>query len=170
MAALIADPGVEERLLAERRARGWDRKDEVWNGIYIIMPDPNVEHQELMGQLTVALSAVVRPPAGGKVYPGLNLSDRIDDWKYNYRCPDVAVFLAGKTPPKCLNRIYAARPISWLRSSAQATRAVTSWRFMQNWESASCSSSTAIPGRWSFIAWAATNWSWRAVRATNGTT
>ncbi len=95
MAALIADPGVEERLIAERRARGWDRKDEVWNGIYIIMPDPNVEHQELVGQLTVALSAVVRAPAGGKVYPGLNLSDRIDDWKYNYRCPDVAVFLAG---------------------------------------------------------------------------
>ena len=61
------------------------------------MPDPNVEHQELVGQLTVALSAVVRPPAGGKVYPGLNLSDRVDDWKYNYRCPDVAVFLAGNT-------------------------------------------------------------------------
>ena len=97
MAALIADPGVEERLIAERRARGWDRKDEVWNGIYIIMPDANVEHQELVGQLTVALSAVVHPPAGGKVYPGLNLSDRIDDWKYNYRCPDVAVFLAGNT-------------------------------------------------------------------------
>ncbi len=97
MAALIADPGVEERLIAERRARGWDRKDEVWNGIYIIMPDANVEHQELVGQLTVALSAVVHPPACGKVYPGLNLSDRIDDWKYNYRCPDVAVFLAGNT-------------------------------------------------------------------------
>lgn len=25
--------------------------------------------------------------------PGLNVSDRDDDWKSNYRCPDVAVYL-----------------------------------------------------------------------------
>jgi hypothetical protein len=45
MTALIADPGVAERIIAERRARGWDREDEVWEGVYIVMPDPNVEHQ-----------------------------------------------------------------------------------------------------------------------------
>ncbi len=97
MATLIADPGVEQRLIAERRASGADRKDEVWDGVYIIMPDPNVEHQRLVARLVVALSDVVRPPAGGDVFPGLNLSDRTEDWKDNYRCPDVAVFLSGNT-------------------------------------------------------------------------
>jgi Uma2 family endonuclease len=97
MTTLIADPEVEERLIAERRAKGWDRKDEVWDGTYIVMPDPNIEHQLVVGRLTTALSAVVNVPAGGEVFPGLNLSDRGADWKINYRCPDVAVFLAGNT-------------------------------------------------------------------------
>jgi Uma2 family endonuclease len=97
MATLIADPGVEERLIAERRATGADRKDEVWDGVYIIMPDPNVEHQRLVMRLGVVFCEVVNPPAGGEVFPGLNLSDRGEDWKQNYRCPDVAVFLSGNT-------------------------------------------------------------------------
>jgi Uma2 family endonuclease len=95
MTTLIADPAVAERLIAERRARGWDRKDEVWDGVYIVMPDPNVDHQFLVGRLTAVFSEVIHTPAGGVVYPGLNLSDRTDDWKQNFRCPDVAVFLAG---------------------------------------------------------------------------
>jgi Uma2 family endonuclease len=95
MTAIIADPRVEESVIAERRARGWDRKDEVWDGTYIIMPDPNIEHQEIVAQLTVVFSAVVRPPKGGKVLPGSNISDRGDDWAFNYRCPDVGVLLAG---------------------------------------------------------------------------
>jgi hypothetical protein len=49
MTALIADPGFAERIIAERRARGRDRKDEVWEGVYVIMPDPNVDHQLLVG-------------------------------------------------------------------------------------------------------------------------
>ncbi len=97
MTTLIADPGVEQRLIAERRASGADRKDEVWDGVYIIMPDPNVEHQRLVMRLGVVFSDVVNPPAGGDVFPGLNLSDRAEDWKDNYRCPDVAVFLSGNT-------------------------------------------------------------------------
>src|SRR5208282_4404695 len=63
MATLIADPLVEERLIAERRARGADRKDEVWDGVYVIMPDPNVEHQRLVMRLGVVFSEVVNPPA-----------------------------------------------------------------------------------------------------------
>ena len=54
-------------------------------------------HQEIVSNLVGAFTAVVQPPKGGKVFPGLNLSDQIDDWTFNYRCPDVAVFLAGNT-------------------------------------------------------------------------
>ncbi len=61
------------------------------------MPDPNVEHQLLVMRLGVAFSAAINVPAGGTVFPGLNLSDRVTDWKHNFRCPDVAVFLAGNS-------------------------------------------------------------------------
>ena len=72
-AQLIADPGVAERLIAKAPRRGADRKDEVWEGVYVIMPDPNVEHQRLVMRLGVVFCEVVNPPAGGEVFPGLNL-------------------------------------------------------------------------------------------------
>jgi Uma2 family endonuclease len=31
--------------------------------------------------------------SGVRVFPGVNVSDRKDDWERNYRCPDVAVVL-----------------------------------------------------------------------------
>ena len=42
------------------------------------------------------------PPAARveKSIPGINLSDRADDWEHNYRCPDVAVFLPGNLAEK----------------------------------------------------------------------
>ena len=95
MTTLITDPHLEESLKAQRRAWGGDRYDEVWDGVYIMSPLPNVQHQELVSGLVGALREVLRPPVGGNVYPGINLSDRVDDWEHNYRCPDVAVFLPG---------------------------------------------------------------------------
>ena len=95
MAILINDPSYEEQIIANRRARRIDRKDEVWQGTYIITPSRDVEHQSLIMSLLVALPGVVSPLAGGQVYPGLNLSDGTDDWKQNFRCPDVVVLLAG---------------------------------------------------------------------------
>ncbi|MGO9109411.1 MAG: Uma2 family endonuclease [Thermoguttaceae bacterium] len=100
MTTLITDSGLEERLKAQRQAWGADRFDEVWDGVYIMSPQPNVEHQELVSYLVSVLHEVIRPPQGGKVYPGINLSDRAEDWEVNYRCPDVAVFLAGNLAEK----------------------------------------------------------------------
>ncbi|MGA2257299.1 MAG: Uma2 family endonuclease [Thermoguttaceae bacterium] len=95
MTTLINDSDLEERLKAQRHASGGDRYDEVWKGVYIMSPQPNVEHQELVSDLVGVLRDVIRPPHGGKVYPGINVSDRAEDWEANYRCPDVAVFLPG---------------------------------------------------------------------------
>jgi len=95
MTALIADPELAERIIAERRAKGWDRKDEVWDGMYIIMAPKDIEHQQLVGELMVAIYEVIDASAGGMVLPGFNISDRTDDWTFNYRCPDVGVLLAG---------------------------------------------------------------------------
>ncbi len=100
MPTLITDPHLEESLKAQRHAWGADRFDEVWEGVYRMSPQPNVEHQELVSYLTSVLHEVIRPPKGARVYPGINLSDRDDDWEHNYRCPDVAVFLPGNLAQK----------------------------------------------------------------------
>jgi hypothetical protein len=42
------DPRIEEQLLENRRAWGGDRFDEVWDGVYVMAPMANLEHQQLM--------------------------------------------------------------------------------------------------------------------------
>ena len=47
MVALITDPNLEDRLVAQRRADGTDKYDEVWEGMYVMAPMANNEHQDL---------------------------------------------------------------------------------------------------------------------------
>jgi Uma2 family endonuclease len=96
MEMMVLDPALQERLLAERQAWGGDRFDEVWEGVYMMAPLANNEHQGIQMRLCVALHASVGEPGLGQVLPGANVSDRRgQDWKHNYRCPDVVVVLKG---------------------------------------------------------------------------
>ncbi len=97
MATMLLDPILEDRLLAERRAAGADRYDEVWEGIYMMTPIPNDEHQQFVSRLVYILEDTVGIPGFGDVRPGVNLTDRQDDWTQNYRVPDVAVFMREGT-------------------------------------------------------------------------
>ena len=93
---LVADPEVVSTLRAERAADGSDRWDEVWNGVYILMPLPNFEHQVLATRISAALMPFVDDPGAGTTAAGCNVSDVADpaaDWRTNYRCPDVVVYL-----------------------------------------------------------------------------
>jgi Uma2 family endonuclease len=92
VAATILDPRVEERLIAERRATGLDRFDEVWDGVYVMAPWPNDEHQKIVGFLQTVLGILIQLTGRGEVRPGINLSDRPADWTKNFRVPDVVVF------------------------------------------------------------------------------
>lgn len=93
MTLLITDPLTEELIIAERREKGLDRHDEVWEGVYVVSPDPTPEHQLIVGLLTTIFVQVIKFPGDGVVFPGLNVSDRGEEWTQNYRCPDVAVYL-----------------------------------------------------------------------------
>jgi Uma2 family endonuclease len=77
--------------IRQRRADGHDRKDEVWDGVYVIMPEPTNAHQHLVTRLTVIFDQVA--PVGSTVLAGANVSDRRSGWKKNYRAPDVVVVL-----------------------------------------------------------------------------
>jgi Uma2 family endonuclease len=91
MDILITDIDLKRQLLRKRRERGADRYDEVWNGVYVMSPEANDEHQYLATELTYILRDVLGPKGPTNVRTGVNVSDREDGWKKNYRVPDVAV-------------------------------------------------------------------------------
>jgi len=95
MTMLVTDPLMEERLKLQRREWGADRYDEVWEGIYVISPIPNVEHQQIVASLTAVFQETIGWPGLGDVLPGVNLTERDDDWEFDYRVPDVAIALKG---------------------------------------------------------------------------
>jgi Uma2 family endonuclease len=94
MAVLVLDSYVEQQVLAGRIGSDGDQYDEVWEGVYVVTPLPNIDHQEIVGNLDSILHEVISRTEG-QVFPGVNLSDRDDGWEKNYREPDVAVFLRG---------------------------------------------------------------------------
>jgi Uma2 family endonuclease len=101
MATLIQDAELSQKLIAERKRAGFDRWDEVWEGLYVMNPLPNDERQEIQCRLAYVLVDVIDAPRLGKVRSGVNVSDREIDWDKNYRCPDAVVFL---NETKALNR------------------------------------------------------------------
>ena len=93
MDLLLTQRDKIRRVIRRRRRLGLDRKDEVWNGRYIVMPDPDNVHQDLVGALLTVLRIVISWAKLGNAYPGGNISNRADKWTSNYRVPDVTVFL-----------------------------------------------------------------------------
>lgn len=101
MALMVLDSTVEERLKAERAASGGDRFDEVWEGVYMMAPLANNEHQDVQFELAAALRQAIGPDTPVRVQAGANVSDREDDWKHNYRCPDVVIVFPGGAARDC---------------------------------------------------------------------
>lgn len=95
MVTIIHDRDLAEELIADRRARGADHHDEVWEGVYMMSPLADDEHQFITGRIHTILDLVIGLPGLGVVRPGVNVSDLLRDWTKNYRCPDVAVRLEG---------------------------------------------------------------------------
>jgi len=60
MALLITDPKLESELIAERERCDGDRFDEVWEGIYVMAPLPNDEHQDIQANFVAAFKVPVR--------------------------------------------------------------------------------------------------------------
>ena len=92
MTMIVLDPIAERSIIDQRRRLGLDHHDEVWDGVYVVSPLPNDEHQDVVGGLTTCLTIAIQYPGLGKVRPGVNVSDRVENWEHNYRGPDVVVF------------------------------------------------------------------------------
>lgn len=95
MSMLVNETLLVQQVIADRRARGIDQYDEVWEGVYVVPPLANIEHQGVATGLAAVFYVSVQMPVLGEVFGGINVSDRDEDWKSNYRIPDVAVVLRG---------------------------------------------------------------------------
>ena len=101
MSILIHDQVLANDLLAQRRASGADRYDEVWDGVYVMSPMANNQHQSLATQLAIAIGTRVDWQGLGQTLAGANVSDRRENWTHNYRIPDVLVFLNQTAAEDC---------------------------------------------------------------------
>ena len=95
MAILIFDRAMEKALIRKRSAAKANHHDEVWNGVYVVSPDPDNEHFDVSAELSHVVKLALGNPKGVRVHGGGNISDREEDWTKNYRCPDMCVFLPG---------------------------------------------------------------------------
>ncbi|MCI0360751.1 MAG: Uma2 family endonuclease [Planctomycetaceae bacterium] len=101
MTAVILDRRLERAMIARRRRLGIDGRDEVWNGVYVMAPEADVEHQEFAFDLAVVFAEAIKRAGLGRCTHGVNISDRKRGWMKNYRVPDAAVFLNGTTAQMC---------------------------------------------------------------------
>ena len=68
-------------------------RDEMWEGVLVMSPIADFEHQDIVLELASFLVSLVKRAGLGRVFAGCNVSDRDEGWTENYRIPDVAVFL-----------------------------------------------------------------------------
>jgi len=101
MVALITDPGLQRRIIAHRRRLGIDRWDEVWDGVYVMAPAADNQHFDVSNDFQFVFTTVIKLPGLGRCLAGVNISDRKNDWRKNFRCPDSAVFLQGTQAEDC---------------------------------------------------------------------
>lgn len=101
MALMVLDRAIEARLKAEREANDLDRYDEVWEGVYMMAPLANNEHQNLQGSLVAVLRVALGLESDIQVQAGANVSDRESGWLENYRIPDVVVVFPGGRARDC---------------------------------------------------------------------
>jgi Uma2 family endonuclease len=86
MKAVICD--VPAEMLAERKRRGADRWDEMWDGVLHMSPAPAREHQDLLDELRNWLWKSWARPFGNRVHREVNLAT-IGGWPHDYRIPDL---------------------------------------------------------------------------------
>ncbi|MEO8271082.1 MAG: Uma2 family endonuclease, partial [Aureliella sp.] len=122
MPAMILDPQLERELLAQRALTGADRYDEVWEGLTMMSPMANNQHQWLATKLAHIFETQLADD-GANIFAGCNVSDRIEGWQDNFRCPDVAVFLAECSAKDCGTHWYGGPNLAVeITSSGDRTR------------------------------------------------
>jgi Uma2 family endonuclease len=87
MRTLVLDPPPELQELLERRRRmGGDRHDEIWEGVYHMVPGPNAPHSFVAQRLAVLLDV---PARAAGLHVGMEFNVGLGN--ENFRVPDLGV-------------------------------------------------------------------------------
>ncbi|MGE0606614.1 MAG: Uma2 family endonuclease [Pirellulales bacterium] len=84
-------PVVSDSFLEWRRSTGAGQWDEMWEGVLHMAPSPNRSHQDFEGWLEFWLRMHWVPRFGGRVYHQINVTPSADNWRKNYRVPDLVL-------------------------------------------------------------------------------
>ena len=133
---LVLDPHVCGELIEQRKERLAYRKDEVWEGTYVMSPDPNNEHQFYVGRLTSIFDQIVKP-MGGIVYPGANVTDRETDWTSIIDLPMSSLCCQARRPGT-LDPPFSAALIFWWKLFRPTTKQERSWPSIPKSACANC--------------------------------
>ena len=95
MPTIVHDRSLTEEILRERQALGNRTRDEVWEGVTHIMPEPDNEHLRIATFFSTVFSMLFGLDPANSVQSTANISDRIKGWKKNYRNPDMVYYSAG---------------------------------------------------------------------------
>ncbi len=131
MRALVVDSRVAEEVIAKRRSLGHDILDEIWDGVWHILPPHTVEHQRVVGDVLFALMTAVEGAGLGLVIHQLNVADPVKGMD-DLRIPDVSVVL--KTGHALVLEPYIAGGPDFLvevRSPNDETNEKLPWYAMQ---------------------------------------
>lgn len=109
MTAVILDRDLERSMIRRRRRLGIDLRDEVWDGVYVMAPAADNEHQSVGHDLGAVFALAIKWTGLGESFQSVNISDRKRGWRKNYRCPDIAVFLHGN-PAEDLGTFWHGGP------------------------------------------------------------
>ena len=95
---------VPEFILEWRKRTGAAQRDEVWDGVLHIVPDPDREHQDFEGCLETWLRLTWARPRRAKVYHRINvaLPGAGSSWVDNYRIPDLVLLTRERFSIDCL--------------------------------------------------------------------
>ena len=97
MALVVLNSELAEQILADREASsGGRRREEVWDGDTFIMPDADNPHDKIASFFHGVFWTVFGLSEKHSLHFRVNVSDRDEDWKSNYRVPDMSLYLAGK--------------------------------------------------------------------------
>jgi Uma2 family endonuclease len=93
---VLATDELAERVRAVAESE-YHNKDEVWDGVWVVSPNPSDEHNDVEMNLGTIFNVILGWTGLGLVRSGPNVSDRVEQWEHNFRCPDLAVYLKGTT-------------------------------------------------------------------------
>ncbi|HKB03189.1 MAG TPA: Uma2 family endonuclease [Gemmataceae bacterium] len=101
MPTLILDPAAERQFNDLRTTAGLSQRDEVWEGVTVVMPLPTLEHQDIVAFFVRVFGKLFDLNDPVTVQAGANVSDRVEGWETNYREPDFVFVRAGGRARAC---------------------------------------------------------------------